>query len=341
MNRNSKLYECLMAEGRKATPRLEWKAQSVKSHKAWRRIFRAKLLSLLGHRPEPVPLKVEWAERVEKPSFIRHKVYIRTESKYWTPAYYFVPRNLLAARPAVICLHGHSGVNPYIREGSRKEKQLGKEHELDMAPFLAEKGYIAIAPVIRGWNETLHEADPTVSVWGNSCYRMAMDSFLLGKTPMGVRSWDCMRVLDFLLTQREVNHAHIGVAGLSGGGTLGMYFAATDDRVQFAMLGGAFCTYQESIYEIFHCICNCVPNIMEYADMSDVMAVFAPRPLLVISGKTDPIFPIKATRKAVRKLEETYALLDGAANIETDFFDGGHQWSNRRTLPFLARHTQE
>ena len=338
MDCTSKLYDSFLNVAEHTAPKLAWSAQSAEQHRLWRRRCRAKLAELLGRMPKPVPLQVQWAEKVETDSFVRHKIYVQSEKRYWIPAYYFLPKNLQQPRPAIICLHGHSGILPYIREGGKKERAMSREHKTDYAPFLAENGYVTIAPIQRGWNETMHDGDPPIDFFGNDCYRMAMDAFLLGMTPIGLRVWDTSRLVDFLKTRKEVDGSQIGCGGLSGGGTTSLYLAAMDRRVKLAIIAGYFCTFRDSIFEIFHCICNCVPGIMQWCEMSDVAAMIAPRPLLIINGRSDPIFPFGATRRAYDRLGKTYRLLDFRKNLQSDFFEGGHQWSNRKTLTFLRKH---
>ena len=73
---------------------------------------------------------------------------------------------------------------------------------------------------------------------------------------------------------------------------LATYLPILDKRVKLAMIGGAFGSYRSSIYAIPHCICNCLPGIMEYGEMSDVVALHAPRPVLIIHGIHDKtIYP--------------------------------------------------
>ena len=72
--------------------------------------------------------------------------------------------------------------------------------------------------------------------------------------------------------------------------------------------------------------------------MSDLGALFAPRPALIISGTEDSIFPIEATRRAYKTLQGTYALLGAEERLDNDFFPGPHSWSNRKTIAFLEKH---
>ena len=327
--RNSKVYTWLEKEVVGLVPSMRWQATSPAEHEAWRGLFKAKLLELLGHTPERVPLDVHWEEEnLETDAFTRRKVYIHSEEQYWVPAYYYVPKGVEGRRPAIICFHGHSGINPYIREGSEAEKKKGMEHALDYAVHFAEHGYVTVAVVQRGWNETRHDTP-------HSCERLSRAGFLIGRTPIGMRCWDGSRVIDFLETQDEVDPQRIAAAGLSGGGTTTLFFTAIEDRVKLALCAGYYCTFKDSIYSIHHCICNCVPHLMEYVEMSDIAALIAPRPMLVISGDKDDIFPIEATKRAFADLARTYECIGASEKLESDFFEGVHEWSNRKTLPFL------
>jgi dienelactone hydrolase len=334
MPRNSDFFQHFLNLRDDLTPRLTWRANTVEEHTAWRSEFAPRLDALLGRTPDPVPLQVEWTEQVKTDAFIRHKIYVQSEADYWVPAYYFVPHEITAPRPAIVCLHGHSGIYPYIREGTEAEREKSRAHALDYAPYFAEHGYVTIAPVQRGWNET----KATVDERETGCQRMVMDAFLLGMTPIGLRAWDASRLLDFLETQKVVDATRFGVAGLSGGGTVALYWSALEPRIKLAMIAGYYCTVQDSIYAIYHCLCNCIPGLLEWGEMREVAALIAPRPLLVISGEHDPIFPIAATRQAYADLEPVYELLGAPDNLDHDFFDGPHAWSNRKTLGFLAAH---
>lgn len=325
--------------GQQVTPAQLYNATTPQQHEAWHKKMQATVVDLLGEMPEAVPLEVKWVEEEKFEKFTRHKIYVRTERNYWAPVYYFVPHELHGKTPAIVCLHGHSGIAPYIRLNETPEqKKKTDDSALDYAVYMAEHGYITAAIVVRGWNETVGRQDFGIKYPPRSCHETTMNAFLMGMTPQGIRCWDAMRVIDFLETQDKVDANRIGACGLSGGGTLTMYLPILDQRVKLAMIAGAFSEYRTSIYAMHHCICNTLPGIMREGEMADVVALYAPRPVLLINGIDDPIFPIDGARKEYARLKGVYKVLGKEENIDADFFEGGHAWSNNKTLTFLEQH---
>jgi dienelactone hydrolase len=321
-----------------ATPlQMAWEARTVAEHAAWRKIFRAKMQEVLGRFPERVPLKVKWTEKKEFDKYTRHKLYIQTERTYWCPMFYFVPKGVEQPRPAIVCLHGHDGVYPYLGD-EPKPGEPRPPATRSFARYFAEHGYVTALPIVRGWNETVGYQDSFDRSRKRSCLNVTMNSLMLGMSPANLRCWDAMRVIDFLETQEVVDDQRIGVGGLSGGGTLSLYLPILDERVKLVMIAGVFSSYRNSFFAMNHCPCNCLPDVMQYGEMSDVVALHAPRPVLLINGTRDESAPIEDARRGLDKLRRVYTLLGVPDNIEADFFDGGHAWSNNNTLAFVARH---
>ena len=68
----------------------------------------------------------------------------------------------------------------------------------------------------------------------------------------------------------------------------------------------SFCPYRESILELYHCACNYIPSAYRYFDMQDLSALIAPRPLTIVTGQLDTIFPIDAVRRGFETVEKIY-----------------------------------
>jgi len=323
------------------TPSMLWNASTPEEHQEWKEEFQGTVERLLGETPDSVPLEVEWVEKEEFDLFVRHKIYIRSEPSYWIPVYYYVPHKIRGRVPAMVCLHGHSGIEPYI--GSERKKSFIEKTRnslLDYCVHFAKHGYVSAAIVMRGFNETRHVQDRGVAAdyVKRSCLELSRSAGLVGMTAIGLRCWDVSRVVDFLETQEQVDSEKIGVAGLSGGGAVAMYVPAMEPRIKVAMIAGAFTSFRASFYATPHCNCQYVPGIMRYGDMAEIVALAAPRPVLLINGVEDEGFHIGPARKGFEKLKDVYRVLDVEDNVEADFFDGGHRWSNNKTLEFLSKH---
>jgi fermentation-respiration switch protein FrsA (DUF1100 family) len=86
-----------------------------------------------------------------------------------------------------------------------------------------------------------------------------------------------------------------------------------------------------------HCDCNYVPGILPYAEMADLAALIAPRPLLIEAGTDDPIFPVDEVRIASEQVARVYRLLGAPDLFDQDIFEGGHRFSGNKTFDWFAR----
>jgi fermentation-respiration switch protein FrsA (DUF1100 family) len=69
----------------------------------------------------------------------------------------------------------------------------------------------------------------------------------------------------------------------------------------------------------------------------DLASLVAPRPLLVESGRDDPLFPAEEAAATVAALRHIYRGLGAdAAAVHHDVFDGGHRFWGKRSVPFLS-----
>jgi len=79
----------------------------------------------------------------------------------------------------------------------------------------------------------------------------------------------------------------------------------------------------------------------KHAEMADVMGLFAPRPLVIVAGRTDSIFPIRGVREAFRHLQAIYRAAGAADRCHLVVGPEGHRFyakaAWRKMLPELAR----
>ena len=129
----------------------------------------------------------------------------------------------------------------------------------------------------------------------------------------------------------------LGVMGNSGGGTTSLYAAALLNRIRTAIISCGFCTYADSIMSISHCHCNYIPGILKYLEAGDVLGCAAPKPVLIIAGKDDDIFPITGVRKAFRQAKRIYSAVDAGANCRLAVGAGGHRFYADLAWPIILK----
>jgi dienelactone hydrolase len=146
-----------------------------------------------------------------------------------------------------------------------------------------------------------------------------------------------MRAIDYLETRPEVDAKRVGIMGISGGGTISLFTAALDARIHAAYVSCYFCSFKESVLSFSHCIDNYVPGILNWAEMSDVAALIAPRYFFAESGIKDPIFPVAAARESFVELRKAYETMGVPERCAHEVFDGQHVFHGREGWPFVRK----
>jgi len=261
----------------------------------WQKAARTKLGELLGmdtFEKCPDELEIEWMN--EELEYTEFRISFNTEKNYRTCAHLLIPAGVEMPVPAMICLQGHSkgmhiSLGRPIFDGDEKSISGG---DRDFAVQVIKYGYAAFVLEQRAFGEC--GGDET----GPKCVQPAMSALLLGRTLIGERVWDVSRSIDVMEKHFPmIDTSRIAVMGNSGGGTTAIYAAAMDERLAAAMPSCAFCGYKESIGMLHHCTCNYVPGVMRWFDMGDIAGLIAPRPLVIVNGREDDIFPVDSARK--------------------------------------------
>ncbi len=297
----------------------------------WRARVRARLLSMLGPAPEPVPLDLETTETVDCGTYRRERVVFDTEATMAVPAYLLVPNDRTAPGPAILAIHGHGPGKARICGITQEEHDEGQPY----AHVLATEGYVVLAPDLRGFGERADwmPDDKYHCDWDLVCATMA------GVVPHQRNLWDLQRALDVLAAQPLVDPARIGAAGLSYGATCTLFLAAIDERVRAAVVSCYLSSWRAAHTVPWNmCGSQILPGQIGALEHLDIGSLVAPRPLLAENGVDDLIFPVDAARDTVASLRQVYAALGAPDDVLVhDVFDGGHMWHGTQTSEFFAR----
>lgn len=312
--------------------------------KKWQKAFRAELWNTLGLDVIERGAKGFVPEARQKDSedlgyCTRERWEIRTEPDVILPIVIMRPKNLTGKVPLMITPHGH-GKNTESYAGvyhNEDERKSGEEGERNVAVQAAQHGFIAIAPTARGFGQT-RNAEGLKNDATSSCEDLMHRDALVGRTPVGDRVWDIMKIIDWALVNLPVDGKNIIVSGNSGGGTATFYAGAIDTRISISLPASAFSDYEPSIGHIKHCACNYIPGIMKLGDMGDIGALTAPRAFCPINGISDGIFPIDGARHSFETVKKVYEAAGVPENCELYVGSEGHRYYKAGAWAFIEKH---
>ena len=241
-----------------------------------------------------------------------------SEASNRVPGILMVSTNFSGRRPVVIALHGTGG---------------SKGNLLALCRKLADAGFIAVA--IDGRYHGERKSGKTQNDYNDAIVRAWHGS---GEHPLYYDTvWDVLRLVDYLQTRDDVDPVRIGLIGISKGGIETYLAAAVDERIAVAVpcIGvqsfhwalennnwqGRIGTVQPAFDAItknagvlkpdavfvgkFYA--RVVPGIAGEFDGPEMLALIAPRPLLVINSDSDKNTPLAGVMECTKAAQKIYA----------------------------------
>ena len=301
-----------------------------------RKAIREKYIELLKMPKKDFTAKatIEW-ESDEDERFHEIRFLVESEPDFFVPCHMFIPKTRKEGEklPAVICLQGHStgmhiSMARAIYDGDEGDIKGG---DRDFAIQAVKRGYIAVCMEQRGLGELKS------SQVGALCHHYTMMSFMRGRTTQGERIHDVICLVDALEGFEAVDMERIGLMGNSGGGTTTYHAAALEPRIKVAMPSCSFNMYEDSILAMRHCVCNYVPDLILHFEQPDLAMLIAPRPLVIVNGQKDGIFPIETAKKAFGIVKSIYEKA-GADCCYHVIGPEGHRFYADLAWPFFDKH---
>ena len=310
------------------------------SFKKWQKNFRADLSETLGVTRISEDLKgfkpeARQIDSEDMGDYTRERWEIMTEPDVSLPVVILRPKNLQGKTGLMITPHGHS-LNTELYAGiywSESDRSLAEDGERNIALQAVKEGLIAIAPTTRAFGKTRMKVDIDADAT-SSCHLFLLHDLMVGRTPIGDRVWDIMKIIDWSLATLPVDPDKVMVSGHSGGGTATIYAGALDTRIKYCLPSGSFSSYEKSILAMPHCECNYVPGMLNLGNMGDLAGLVAGRYLCVIQGNGDPIFPIDGAREEFAKTEEIFKAA-GKGKCALGVGEGGHRYYKTPAWNFI------
>jgi len=288
------------------------------------------LVGLPEKQTDPKPVVDFIRKDDERFNEIRFK--FESEPGFFVPCHMLLPKNYEGKIPVVICLQGHS-TGMHISLGrviyERDENSI-KGGDRDFALQAVARGYAAIAMEQRGFGELVPSVGPN-----ERCMHVALGAFEVGRTLIGERIFDVSRLIDSLSAFEMLDLDRIGLMGNSGGGTATYHAACLEKRIKVAMPSCAFNTFEGSIMPMRHCICNYIPGILKWMEQPDEAVMIAPRPLIIVCGKDDKIFPLDKVQAGFEKVKAIYEAAGAPDNCKLVIGDEGHRFYAAQSWPLF------
>lgn len=264
---------------------------------------RQKLLWMLGLDPAPerTPLAPTITGVLERAQYTVEKVVFESLPGLRVTGNLYLPKGRPGPVPCVLYLCGHQ-VHPLGAKTQYQERFLWyPNHGI---------ACLAIDSLLCGEIQGVHLGTRSLGRW---------DWLSLGYTPAGIETWNGIRALDYLETRPEINREQIGVTGASGGGVMTWMLSALDERIKVAAPSASAYSVETQVrlrLVSSQCDCTFYPNVFQM-DFTELGALIAPRPLLILAGRHDRIFPPAGYRDVYRKLSRLYDLFAGPAGARS------------------------
>lgn len=148
---------------------------------------------------------------------------------------------------------------------------------------------------------------------------------LLGSSLAAYEWWDNHRALDYLETRPDIDKTRFGVYGSSGGGTQTAYLIGLEDRLKVASICSYF-SQRERVLELQGASDGCQHVSGEgeaHIEIADWVTMFAPKPVLVMSGLYDFVDYWGAAQGS-SELQQVYTAMGAPDNFRQFTAECGH-----------------
>ncbi len=345
MNRNlsMEVFFGRLAAGH--VPRYRFDGATPDDWRTWREALLPAAVATLGPMPDKIDpdpeVIAEWAEG----GLGKRKFGLGGEEGLSAEGYLFRPEKIDGKLPGILACHGHGQFGKEAVMGNRSAPEIVASIEsgnYDYGLQMAKSGYAVVSIDWRGFgNRDARRTPPYTDVIGqrDPCNLNFVRASLLGRTLLGMDVHDGQCALDYLCGQEFVDADHIGVMGLSFGGTMTTWMSMVDERIKAADI---ICYSDRFAHFAFRdgkvCGSQITPGLYALADLPDLHGLTAPRPLLVEIGLHDLCFKVDAALSCYREVEKIYAAAGASERLELDLFEGSHGWGANKSVAFFGKY---
>ncbi len=274
----------------------------------------AKIRRSFGKLPEKTPLNARVTGQVDTGKLLIDKVIFESRPGVEVTGLFYRRKDSSGKIPGVLALCGHSSAG----------KQQPRYQELAQSLALRGYGVFIIDPMGQGERLLFSEEEkvtPGVMTHNMLGRQLALTGEFFGTW----RLWDAIRGLDYLLSRPEIDPAHVGVTGTSGGGTMTTFLNVFDTRLTMAAPSCYITTQLRNLLNELPTDSEQVPPLFtaQGCEIADLLIASAPRPVILLAQDND-FFDPRGTEEAFAEVRRIYELLGKVENIEIFHGKGNH-----------------
>jgi dienelactone hydrolase len=294
---------------------LHSKDEPPQSKKEWEDSLaklRGAMFAAMGEFPDkPCALEPQDRGILKRDGYRIEKLLLQTRPDMWMTASAYVPEPLNGKAPSVLAVHGHW---PWARRDPVVQARcLG----------LVKLGFFVLAVDAFGAGERYTK--PARGTYHGALYGSTL--WPTGQTLLGMQVYDNRRAVDYLRSRPEVDGERLGITGASGGGNQTMYAGALDERFRAVVPVCSVGTYQSYLHAAC-CVCEVLPSAIRFAEEGDILALVAPRALLVINATKDAFqFSVGEAEKSIARARHVFKLYDADARLRHATFESPHDYN--------------
>ena len=340
---------------------MAWGHSPITDFDEWRRAARQKVFDCMLTPPPPpagcaaaLPQSIVLAEE-HRDGYTARKIEIRLSRYYTVPAYVLIPDGK-GPFPAVNVLHDHGahlfiGKEKMIRPLACEDSTVIKDADEWVAAlyegqfvgdYLARHGYVVFSADAPMWGERGQKEGAKRDRYD----MIAGNMMMYGIDLSAYMTYDDIAGTEFLATMPEVDARRIGCTGCSMGAYRAWMLSALSDRIK---VGTAVCwmtTVDEQMSFKYSRtenggFANCFPGLRRWLDYPHVASLACPKPMLIINGSQDKLFPVPGVEKAYKTMHDTWNSQGAGNRLETEIWDMPHSCplkAQERVLQFFKKY---
>ncbi len=288
--------------------------------------IRSILIEKLGRLPSPVsarPPEITRRFSIDGVAYERLLIQGPTDP---IPAYLLIPEGITRSAPLLLALHPHGR---QFELGKSLVAGLAGDNTRAYGLAAAKAGYAVFIPDLPCFEDRrppLPLRKKNYALQGEAFERlMAMKALVEGSTLQATILSDLSHCLDILETDPRVDPSRIACLGQSFGGQEVLFTMLFDSRIRAGVSSCGFSLVRSILRDsLSHNMALYLPGMLPDLDFDTIVTGLAPRPLHVICGLKDPLFPVDGVRHVESTAREAYESHGLSDNLVFRYLDSGH-----------------